>query len=90
MIKYKEKLCGEFLKNQRGDYVVIKLVTDNKDNVKIDIRDYYTSDDDQVLPTKRGVRFNSELGLDVIKALSRGLESDEIDQLIDYLKDSNK
>lgn len=73
-------------KNNRGDYVVVAKITNkNSGNVSLDIRQFYTDDSDQVIPTKKGIRLNTELAMDVIKAMVKVLEADELMDLQDEL-----
>lgn len=73
-------------KGNRGDAVVgSKIVNKNTNNVSIDIRQYYTDDNGELKPTSKGVRFNAENLLDVIKALVPALEANEIEDLNDIL-----
>lgn len=73
-------------KNNRGDYVVVAKITNkNSGNVSLDIRQFYTDDSDQVIPTKKGIRLNTELTMDVIKAMVKVLEADELMDLQDEL-----
>lgn len=75
-------------KNNRGDYIVVQKVTNvNSGSVSADIRNYYTDKDEQVQPTKMGVRVNSEILLDVLAAAARCLEASEIEDLKDKLDD---
>ena len=73
-------------KGSRGDYIKVnKILKKNTNNESIDIRMFYTNDEDLVLPTGKGVRFSTEMLLDFIKGLTTALEYDEKDDLIDYL-----
>ena len=67
-------------KNNRGDKIVIKKI-ENNGNTSIDIRQYYTNDNDEIKPTTKGVRFNAEMLADVVKALVPALEFDELNEL---------
>lgn len=77
-----EKELLRLEKNARGDYLVIKEVGES-----VDIRQYYTSDADEVLPTKKGVRFNKELIPDVIEALINGYGDELPPELIELITD---
>lgn len=73
-------------KNNRGDYVIVAKITNkNSGNVSLDIRQFYTDDSDQVVPTKKGIRVNTELAMEVIKAMFKVLEADELMDLQDEL-----
>lgn len=73
-------------KNNRGDYVVVAKITNkNSGNVSLDIRQFYTDDSDQVIPTKKGIRLNTELAMEVIKAMVKVLEADELMDLQEEL-----
>lgn len=68
---------GRFKRNDRGEYIVITQIdNDKKDNTDIDIRTYFTSDSGDVLPTQKGVRFNAEFLEDMIEALQKSVDGD--------------
>ena len=76
-------------KNNRGDFIVVSKITNSTSgNVSVDIRQYYTDDNDELLPTKKGVRFNTENLLEVMKALTLALEDDEKEELADFLNEA--
>ena len=76
-------------KGSRGDYVKVnKILKKNTNNDSIDIRMFYTNDEDLVLPTGKGVRFSTEMLLDFIKGLTTALEYDEKDDLVAYLSET--
>ena len=84
----REELLREAV-DERGDYLVVssieKKVGGNVDR-KIDLRMYFTEEKEKnVLPTKKGVRINSEMLLEVIKAMCNGLEADEKEDLAEFL-----
>ena len=60
-IKSLERGYGKFLK--------IKIAT-WKDAKYVDLREYYTGDDEEVLPTKKGVRFSVDMLEEVQEALA--------------------
>lgn len=73
-------------KNNRGDYIVVKKVTNNSNGaISADIRNYYTGADGCVAPTSKGVRLNSEILLDILAAAARCLEVNEVEDLKDRL-----
>lgn len=75
-------------KNNRGDFIKVAELTNNTSgNMSIDIRLFYTNDDDKVLPSPKGVRFSNEILLDVLKGLAKGLEMDEVFELKDALEE---
>ena len=75
-------------KNNRGDYIVVKKVTNNSNGaISADVRNYYTNGEEQVMPTSKGIRINSELLLEVMTAMAKCLETNEIEDLKDKLDD---
>lgn len=75
-------------KGNRGDMVIANKITNkNTGSVSVDIRQYYTNDEGEVLPTSKGVRFNSENLKEFIKGLVQALESDEVLDLADELSE---
>lgn len=82
----KETVIAEIAKNNRGDFIIVKNIVDAKGNQSIDIRYHFTNDDDQVLPTKKGVRYSSELALEVIRAQAECLEASDLQDLMEELQ----
>lgn len=81
----KEELAS-VQKNSRGDFVVASKITNKSTgSVSIDIRQFFTNDDDKLTATSKGVRFNSENLLDMLKGLAKGLEANEVMELGDAL-----
>jgi len=71
-------------KNNRGDKIGIKKITRNDNGtISADIRNYYTNDAEEICPTSKGVRVNTEMLADVVTALVDMLEVDEIEQLME-------
>ena len=60
----------------------------NSGTVSIDIRQFYTNDNDEVMPTSKGVRLNAESLLELLSGLARALEANEVMDLCDTLQDS--
>lgn len=75
-------------KNNRGNYIRVARI-DNKvsGSVNADIRMYYTDDNEELRPTQKGVRINSELLPDVLNALVKVLEVNEMMDLVDTLNE---
>ena len=69
-------------KNNRGDYIRISKVED-KDTSEfkgIDIRQYYTGDDDELYPTKKGIRINAKFLKEVMEILNNIASEVNIDE----------
>lgn len=74
----------------KKEYIKVSKSTNTKNNeVLVDIRTYYTNTekDNEIAPTKKGVSFNAENLLDVMKALVKILEADEVMDLQEYLEE---
>jgi hypothetical protein len=70
-------------KNNRGDHIKADVIINKTNgNQSIDIRQYYTNDNDEVMPTSKGVRFSTESAFDFIKGFVKCLETDELQDLI--------
>lgn len=82
-----EVICT--VKKDSSSPILIKTLTEKDKNlVKIDIRTHFTPEGkDELAPTSRGVRFDSEELLDVVKALTKQLQTDELDELADFIED---
>ena len=72
----------------KKEYIKILKATNPKNNeFSVNIRTYYTKANKEIEPTPKGVFFNAENLLDVIKALVKILEADEIMDLQEYLEE---
>lgn len=79
------KVLSKIEKNNRGDYIVISRVT-KKNGSGIDIRNFYTSEDGELLPTKKGVLIDSELMAEVLKDIIDNFNEDEMADFEDFAK----
>ena len=81
-------------KGNIGNYQVVTKVENTKTkDVSVDLRNMFTSDEGEILPTKKGIRISGEDLLDVMKALILCLDVTELDDLkedIDNLLDENE
>lgn len=74
-------------KNNRGDYMVVSKITNkNTGTVSADIRQFYTAENGDIAPTRKGTRVNTEILPDVIKALLQLLEPDELEDIGEFIK----
>ena len=72
---------GEISKG-KDTIVVTRITPDDKTKLEsIDIRTFYTNDDDELAPTQKGVRFNSEIIPQVVKALLDAMTTEEFADL---------
>ena len=84
----KETELFKIKKGNSGNYQVITKVENTKTkDVSVDLRNMFTSDDDQILPTKKGIRISGEDLLDVMKAMLNCLDVTELDDLKDAIDD---
>ena len=68
-------------------YIQVKRLVDEKDSIEyLDIRNAYKNEDGEILPTAKGVRFNSEQAVDVAVALINCLSKEETDEFLDRIK----
>ena len=75
-------------KNNRGDFLIIsEIKVKDSDDVKVDIRNYYTDDNDEVKPTSKGVRFSSEILKDIMLALLEELDVTELEDIKSAIDD---
>ena len=82
--KAEETVLTQLKPDSNNPILVKKLVS--KDSVKVDIRTHFFTEENEIKPTQKGVRFNAEEAVDLIKALSDVLEADEIEDLRDFFK----
>jgi hypothetical protein len=76
----------ELKKNNKGDYLVVAKITNNSTKeVSADIRNYYTDKNDDVQPTTKGVRINSEMLPEVMEKLITIMEFDELQDLYEKI-----
>lgn len=79
-------VLAEIQKNNRGDFVIASKITNkNTGAVSVDIRQYYTNDADEVKPTSKGIRINTELLPELLAGLVKALEADEMIDLSETL-----
>lgn len=84
----REELAQIQKKNNRGEYVIATKITNKiSGSVSVDIRQYYTNEAGEVMPTSKGVRINAELLSDLLNGLVRALEVNEMMDLSDMLSD---
>jgi hypothetical protein len=69
-------------KNGRGDTIRVARVANEKGDEYLDIRNYYTNDDGERCPTQKGVRFNTEISVDVVTALLEAMTADEFNEVM--------
>lgn len=75
-------------KNERGEHIIAtKIKNTTSGSVSLDIRQYYTNDNNDVLPTQKGVRVNSELALELVVGLLGVLEPNELYDLADKIEE---
>lgn len=84
---------GSVNKNNRGDIIRVSKAAEKSGGNSIDVRMYYTDDEDNVLPTKKGVRINSELAPEVLALMFEAMDSsakeDFIEKIHDYLNEED-
>ena len=72
----------EIQKDNRGNYLRVAMIQKNgSDNRSLDIREFWTSDNDEILPTKKGVRIKDEQAVEIVKAMLEILEVDELEDV---------
>lgn len=69
----KRVTVGEIKKNNRGEYIKVDSI-EGKNGNSVDVRTYFTSEDGQILPTKKGVRVNSEQSVDLVKFIVMAMD----------------
>lgn len=72
-----EEKREELLVFDKGRDKIVVSKIDYKGNESIDIRTYYINQENELTPTQKGVRFSCENLLDVVKVLTKQLETDE-------------
>ena len=69
----KRVTVGEIKKNNMGEYIKVDSI-EGKNGNSVDVRTYFTSEDGQILPTKNGVRVNSEQSVDLVKFIVMAMD----------------
>lgn len=90
-IKEDRKTVGEIKKNSRGEFIRVDSIKGNDGN-SIDIRLNFTAESGEVLPTKKGVRVNSEQSVDLVKYIIQAMDNDareDLRSIMDELLDSS-
>lgn len=66
----------EIISIDKGADKAIKIkLTYWKDSPYIDIREYYLGEEDEYMPTKKGIRFSSDMIVDIISGLQEARHS---------------
>lgn len=79
---------AQIQKNNRGEYVIATKITNKTSGaVSVDIRQYYTNEADEVKPTSKGIRINTELLPELLNGLVKALEANEMMDLSDTLNE---
>lgn len=69
----KRVTVGEIKKNNMGEYIKVDSI-EGKNGNSVDVRTYFTNEDGQILPTKKGVRVNSEQSVDLVKFIVMAMD----------------
>lgn len=86
--KYGEQTVHALLdKNSRGDYIQVSTIEGKM--WAIDIRQMYTTAEDEVKPTTKGVRVNEELVVDLLVECIKALPADIYEELMERLDNEN-
>ena len=74
-------------KNDHGEKIQIQKITNKKTGSEsIDVRLMYTPEGStSIAPTKKGVRFSTDILLPVVEALLEGLSEDERQEIVDKI-----
>lgn len=67
-------------KNDRGEYIGVRQIDDEG---TVDIRLYFTSDSGETLPTKKGVRINGDISLEVMSKVIECIEPYDLLELVE-------
>jgi len=70
-------------RNDRGEYVkVCRLIPEGNRLESIDIRNYYTSENDgKIYPTQKGVRIHSEMLVETVVAILHACTPSELEEI---------
>ena len=79
------EVIAKIKKNDRGEFIVVSKVVSDKGNTSVDVRQYYTNDDDEQLPTKKGIRVAYDLIEDVVRAMLNCMDTGDKQLLLDTL-----
>lgn len=84
----KTVIIADIEKNSRGEVFRISRKIPEKEGALecIDVRLFYTPDDgDELRPTQKGVRFNSEHAVDMVEAIIKAMSPSEREELFERL-----
>lgn len=71
----KQEVIASIKKNNRGDYINVSKITNGSNEViGVDIRQFFTNDDDELCPTKKGLRIKIDNLNEVLDALAKIVE----------------
>lgn len=81
---YSTEKAEDLMEFNKGSNLVKVRHIENDRGTYVDIREFYQDEDEEKwLPSKKGIRFNSENTADVIKALLGTLDVSELDDIIE-------
>lgn len=69
---------GMVQRNSRGEYIKVSAVKSKDAGNDLDVRTYYTSDDNEILPTKKGIRVGSEIAPELLMLMVSGLDAEAL------------
>ena len=87
--KYDESVIGSFRLNARGDFLNVTEL-EAGDDLRVDIRQMYTGDDDELHFTSKGVRMPREVMVDMVKVLIGSMYEEELEQVREKMEEAFK
>lgn len=72
-------------KNDKGDFIKVTKV-ESGGNDYLDIRTMYTNDAGEVMPTKKGVRFNMEMTTEILDAIFKAASDSDLYDISEVLQ----
>lgn len=84
----KQEVIALIEKNSKGEYFQIsRIIPEDKNKLEsVDIRIMYTTAEDEIRPTSKGIRANSEAISEVVAAILKSLKQEELDEAMELFE----
>jgi ribonucleotide reductase alpha subunit len=83
----KQTEVGAIKKNNRGDFIKVTACENPSTKaVSVDIREFYTNDNDEILPTKKGIRVSDEAIAELVEYIYNACSVEGKEELRDRFK----
>lgn len=82
----KQEVIGLIEKNNRGEYFQVSRIIPERGLESVDIRLMYTNNNDEIKPTQKGVRVNSETVGELVSTIIKALKPEELAEVMETMQ----